>query len=141
MRVKRPNDPSAATRLAGRVDCNRDAMALLGNCHRTIRAVQRPQSKAFLLRKPLPADPASFGERLRAARVASRYTQANMAQKFDVSFSTVKFWEQGRTQPNPAVRFQVEDFLNGKALTTQDSAGTSCVQGLKGLPVSSPACE
>jgi DNA-binding transcriptional regulator YiaG len=88
-------------------------MALLGICHRTIRTVQRPQSKAFLLRKPLPADPASFGERIRAARVACGYTQSDMARKFGVSFSTVKFWEQGRTQPNPAVRFQIEAFLNG----------------------------
>lgn len=91
-------------------------MALLGNCHRTIRAVQHPQSKAFLLRKPLPADPTSFAERFRAARVAQGYTQADMACKFGVSFSTVKFWEQGRTQPNPAVRLQVEAFLKAQLL-------------------------
>jgi DNA-binding XRE family transcriptional regulator len=88
-------------------------MALLGNCHRTIRTVQHPQSKAFLLRKSLPVEPASFGERFRAVRVAQGYTQADMARKFGVSFSTVKFWEQDRTQPLPPVRVQVETFLSG----------------------------
>ena len=88
------------------------ASALLGICHRTIHTLQRPQNKAFLLRKPLPADPASFGERFRAARVAQGDTQTEMARKFGVSLSTVKFWEQNRTQPKPAVRSQVEAFLN-----------------------------
>ena len=117
-----PNDPSSATRPAGRVDCNSDAMALLGNCHRTIHTVQHPQNKAFLLRKPLPADPASFGERFRAARVACGYTQADMARKFDVSFSTVRFWEQGRTQPMPTMRYQVEAILNEAPFANSDSA-------------------
>jgi DNA-binding transcriptional regulator YiaG len=93
-------------------------MALLGICHRTICTVQRPQSKAFLLRKPLPADLASFGERFRAARVALGCTQNEMARKFGVSFSTVKFWEQNRTQPAPAVRARVETFLHSAILAT-----------------------
>jgi transcriptional regulator with XRE-family HTH domain len=93
------------------------------------------------LRKPLPVDPASFGERFRAVRVSHGYTQADMAQKFGVSFSTVKFWEQGRTEPIPTVRFQVEAFLKGKALTTRYCAGANCAQGVNGLAVSSPACE
>jgi DNA-binding transcriptional regulator YiaG len=42
-----------------------------------------------------------------------------MARKFGVSFSTVKFWEQGRTQPIPAVRLQVEDFLSLQLLATE----------------------
>ena len=86
-------------------------MALLGIYHRTIHTLQRSQNKAFLLRKPLPADPESFGERFRATRVDHGYTQTEMARKFGVSLSTVKFWEQGRTHPNPPVRAQVEAFL------------------------------
>ena len=118
----RPNDPSSATRPTRAHDCNQSAMALLGNCHRTIRAVQRPQSKAFLLRKPLPSDPTSFAERLRAARVARGYTQTEMARKFGVSLSSVKFWEQGRTPLAPTTLYQVEFFLNG-------SRGTVTFQG------------
>jgi DNA-binding XRE family transcriptional regulator len=87
--------------------------ALLGICHRTIQTVQHPQNKAFLLRKPLPEDPASFGERLRVARVAQGYTQTEMARKFGVSLSSVKFWEQNRTKPAAAIRTQAEAFLNG----------------------------
>ena len=86
-------------------------MALLGICHRTIHTVQRPEDEAFLLRKPLPVTPVSFGERIRAARLAKGYTQTEMARKFGVSLSSVKFWEQGRTQPLPTMRHQVEAFL------------------------------
>ena len=86
-------------------------MALLGSCHRTIHTVQRPQNKAFLLRKPLPATPASFGERLRAARISHGYTRTEMARKLSVSLSAIKFWEQDRYQPKPAVGIQVGAFL------------------------------
>jgi DNA-binding transcriptional regulator YiaG len=119
------NDPSSDRAQEG-VDCNRDAMALLGICHRTIHTVQRPQNKAFLLRKPVPADPTSFGERLRVARVALGHTQTEMARKFDVSLSTVKFWEQGRTQPRASVLAEVEAFLSvfpvGSSGTAQQRA-------------------
>jgi len=87
-------------------------MVLLSNYHQTIHTVQRPQNKDFLLRKPLPIDPATFGERLRAARVAQGYTQTEVARKFGVSLSSVKFWEQNRTQPMPAIRALVEVFAN-----------------------------
>jgi DNA-binding transcriptional regulator YiaG len=87
-------------------------MALLGNCHLTIHTVQRPQNKDFLLRKPLPTQPATFGERFRAARVAHGHTQTEIARKFDVSLSTVKIWEQDRTLPATKVRAQVQAFLN-----------------------------
>ena len=99
-------------------------MALLGICHRTIHTVHRPQNKAFLLRKPLPPDPASFGARFRVARVAQGHTQTEMACKFGVSLSTVKFWEQGRTQPNPSVRAQVEAFLNNARLANSEISPT-----------------
>jgi len=96
-------------------------MALLGISHRTIHTVQRPQNKAFLLRKPLPAFPASFGKRLRLARVAQGYTQTELAHKFGVSLSSVKFWEQNRTQPAAVVRAQVEAFVNAARLAIADS--------------------
>jgi DNA-binding transcriptional regulator YiaG len=96
-------------------------MVLLGSCNRTIRTHKRPETRAFLLRKPLPADPTSFGERIRVARVAKGYTQTEMAHKFGVSLSTVKFWEQNRTEPNPTVRYHVEAFLKGHAETTAQS--------------------
>jgi len=107
-------------------------MALLGICHRTIHTVQRPQNKSFLLRKPLPLAPASFGERLRTARVAQGYTQMEVGHKFGVSLSTVKFWEQGRTQPTPPVRFQVESFLKDirhptAELPENPNSGFSCL--------------
>ena len=95
--------------------------ALLGICHRTIHTVQRRQNKAFLLRKPLPADPESFAERFRARRVAHGHTQTEMACKFEISLSTVKFWEQGKTQPTQSVRAQVEAFLNGVRLAKSGS--------------------
>ncbi|HWN94104.1 MAG TPA: helix-turn-helix transcriptional regulator [Methylomirabilota bacterium] len=87
-------------------------MALLGICHRTIHTVQRPQNKVFLLRKPLPAVPASFGDQLRLSRLSHGYTQHEIACAFGVSLSAVKFWEQNRHEPNQAVRAQVEAFLN-----------------------------
>jgi DNA-binding XRE family transcriptional regulator len=87
-------------------------MVLLGNCHRTIRSTQRPQNKDFLLRKPLPANPISFGEKLRNARVARGYTQAELAKEFGVSFSTIKYWEQDRTRPMPTLYGRVECFIN-----------------------------
>jgi len=111
-----PNDPSSATRPTRAFDCNRDAMALLGICHRTIHTNQRPQNKAFLLRKPLPAAPASFGERFRVARVGQGHTQTEMARKFGVSLSAIKFWEQDRTHPDTAVRTQIKVFLNARPL-------------------------
>jgi len=100
-------------------------MALLGICHRTIRTLQRPESTLFRLRKPLPTDPTSFGERFRVARVAQNQTQTEMAYKFGVSLSTVKFWEQNRTQPNAAVRYRVESFLKGypTAISEQPNMG------------------
>jgi DNA-binding transcriptional regulator YiaG len=97
-------------------------MALLGICHRTIHIIQRPQNKVFRIRKPLQADSESFAERLRATRIRYGVTQTKMAGKFRVSLSTVKFWEQGRTQPNPAVRAQVDAFLNGARLANAESA-------------------
>jgi len=108
-------------------------MALLGICHRTIHTVQRPQNKAFLLRKALPADPASFGERFRVARVGQGRTQTEMARKFGISLSAVKFWEQDRTQPAAAVRAQVEAFLNtappDNLLKTQRGTPIDCRVG------------
>jgi DNA-binding XRE family transcriptional regulator len=90
-------------------------MALLGSCHRTIHTVQRPRNKGFLLRKPLLAQSTSFGERFRAARIAQDYTQTEMARKFGVSLSAIKFWEQNRYQLNPAIAVQVEAFLGIRA--------------------------
>jgi ribosome-binding protein aMBF1 (putative translation factor) len=86
-------------------------MALLGICHRTIHTAQRPQNKAFLLRKPLMETPFSFGERLRLSRVLKGYTQHEIACKFGVSLSAIKFWEQNRHQPDRAVLPRVEAFL------------------------------
>jgi DNA-binding XRE family transcriptional regulator len=86
-------------------------MALLGICHRTIHTVQRSQNKTLRLRKPLPEASAFFGDRLRLSRLAHGFTQHEMASKFGVSLSAVKFWEQNRYQPNGGVRAQVEAFL------------------------------
>ena len=98
---------------------------LLGICHRTIHTVQRPQNKDFRLRKSLPTDPTSFGERFRVARVAQGRTQTEMARKFGVSLSSVKFWEQNRIQPKPVVRVEVEAFLKGVRLVNLDSTQQS----------------
>src|SRR4051812_41606766 len=95
--------------------------ALLGICHRTIRTTRPAEKLLFRLRKPLPADLASFGERFRAARIAQGQTQIEIGHKFGVSLPTVKFWEQNRTQPKPAVRTQVEAFLNGVRVANVDS--------------------
>jgi DNA-binding XRE family transcriptional regulator len=96
-------------------------MALLGICHRTIHTIQHPQNKALPLRKPLPRDPASFGERFRVARVAQGQTQTEMAHKFGASLSTVKFWEQSRTQPNATIRYHVEAFLKSRSEVISES--------------------
>jgi DNA-binding XRE family transcriptional regulator len=106
------NDPSSPTAATKSVNCNRSVMAPLGNCHRTIHTVQRPQNKDYLLRKPLPAQPATFGDRFRATRVAHGHTQTEIGRKLGVSLSTVKFWEQDRTLPATKVRAQVQAFLN-----------------------------
>jgi DNA-binding XRE family transcriptional regulator len=86
-------------------------MALLGICHRTIHTVKRPQNKAFPLRKPLPGASASFGDRLRLSRLSHGYTQHEIACKFGVSLSAIRFWEQNRYQPNDTIHAQVEAFL------------------------------
>jgi len=99
------------TRPARGEKCKQSGMALLSICHRTIHTVQRLQNKAFLLRKPLPKTPVSFGGQLRLSRLRHGYTQHEIACKFGVSLSAVKFWEQNRHQPNRAVRAQVEAFL------------------------------
>src|SRR4030095_13238090 len=91
-------------------------MALSCNCHRTIRTVRRSQNKDFLLRKSLPIHPATFGEQLRAARVAQGYNQIQVAHKFGVSLSSVKFWEQNRTHPKPSLRTFVRAFVNDAKL-------------------------
>jgi ribosome-binding protein aMBF1 (putative translation factor) len=85
--------------------------ALLGMYHRTIHIVQRPQNKLFLLRKPLSATPTSFGERLRVARIAQGCTQTEIARKFGISLSAVKFWEQNGFQPTSSIGLQIEAFL------------------------------
>ncbi len=100
-------------------------MALLGMYHRTIHTAQRPQNKAFLLRKPLPMAPASFGEQLRAARVTQGHTQAELARKFGVSLSAVKFWEQDRTQPLPTIQAQVDVYVIGGTVPNQNKRKTS----------------
>ena len=87
-------------------------MALLGSCNRTIHTHKRPENKAFRLRKAVLASPASFGDRFRLSRLSYSYTQHEIACKFGVSLSAVKFWEQNRYQPNGALRAQVETFLN-----------------------------
>jgi hypothetical protein len=81
----------ARTQPAG-VDSNHSAMALLGICHRTIHTVQRPQNKAFLLRKPFPVDPTSFAERLRVARVTLGHTQTEMARNFQDTKTHAARW-------------------------------------------------
>ncbi len=106
----------------GALEALKRLMALLGICHRTIHTVQHPQSRAFRLRKPIPADPESLAERFRATRFAYGYTQMEMARKFGVSLSAVKFWEQGRTQPGTYVRAEVDVFLNGVQLANAESA-------------------
>lgn len=41
----------------------------------------------------------AFGQRLAAARNLKRYTQEDIAQKFDVKKGTVSAWEKGRGDP------------------------------------------
>jgi transcriptional regulator with XRE-family HTH domain len=65
---------------------------------------------------PLREASASFGDQLRLSRLSHGYTQHEIACKFGVSLSAVKFWEQTRYQPNGAIRAQVEAFLNSAPL-------------------------
>jgi DNA-binding transcriptional regulator YiaG len=102
--------------------CEPGGMALLGSYSRTIHTHKRPETRSFLLQKLHPAEPASFEEPFRATRVVRGYTEVEMARKFGVSLSTVKFWEQNRTEPKPTVRYHVEAFLKSQAQTTAESA-------------------
>jgi DNA-binding transcriptional regulator YiaG len=112
-------------------------MALLGICHRTIHTNQRPQNKRVSFRKPLPINPASYGERFRIARVTQGYTQTGIARRFGVSLSTVKFWEQNRTQPNPEIRSQVEVFIRESTPPVPNSLPTPSTSTVNVTPSAS----
>jgi transcriptional regulator with XRE-family HTH domain len=74
--------------------------------------------------------------RQRIGGLAQGHTQTQIACKFGVSLSTVKFWEQDRTQPATNVRAQVQAFLSTVPLANfpETQRGTSMDCRVEHLP-------
>lgn len=72
----------------------------------------RPPIARFLGYDPEPP-PQTLGERIRAARLRSGLSQPQLAERLNVSASTVRAWEAGRvSRPTPRVRGIFEAFVN-----------------------------
>jgi transcriptional regulator with XRE-family HTH domain len=72
----------------------------------------RPAIARFLGYDPEPP-PQTLGERIRAARLRSGLSQPQLAERLNVSASTVRAWEAGRvSRPTPRVRGIFEAFVN-----------------------------
>jgi DNA-binding XRE family transcriptional regulator len=109
--VKRPNDPSSATRRTGRHDCNRDAPAGFAAAHglarltftqRTIEVPLPTKTGQFTLSKPLPARISTLGHLLVGRRKEARLTQKDVAKKTGIPRKWVARWERGRAMPDQA---------------------------------------
>lgn len=54
----------------------------------------------------------TIGEAIRKARVAKRYTKAELARKTGLSYQTLDKWEKGKTYPNVYNLIPIADVLN-----------------------------
>ena len=68
-------------------------------------------------RKPVTVEPVTSGARLRALRNGKRLSQAELAERCDVSTKTIGAWEHDRNAPNRANRMSL-----AKALGTSEEA-------------------
>jgi transcriptional regulator with XRE-family HTH domain len=72
-----------------------------------------PRVAAFLGYDPEP-EPATFAERIRAARHRQGISQEALAQRLGLNVSTVTAWERGRVRKLfPRVRRLFEEFVEG----------------------------
>lgn len=55
---------------------------------------------------------ASFRNKFKELRISSGYTQQELANKFDVSQSTITMWENGKRQPDLETLECIADFFN-----------------------------
>jgi transcriptional regulator with XRE-family HTH domain len=54
----------------------------------------------------------TIGEAIKKARVAKRYTKADLARKTGLSYQTLDKWEKGKTYPNVFNLIPIADVLN-----------------------------
>ena len=66
----------------------------------------------------------SIGEKIKAARKETGYTQEQVAQKLSVSRSTVANWENGKSRPNDNKLKEISDLFNisSEDLTNEDGS-------------------
>ena len=105
----RPNDPSSATRPAGRHDCNRDAHAGFAAAHglahltftqRSIHAVLPIKEDIPKVGKPVHGKPQTLGELLVACRKAAGLTQKQLALASQIRRKWLGRWERDRALPS-----------------------------------------
>jgi DNA-binding transcriptional regulator YiaG len=81
--------------------------------HARVAVWHLPRVVAFLGYDPMP-EPATFGERIRAARRRQGISQETLAERLGLNVSTVTAWELGRVgKPFPKVRRLFEEFVQG----------------------------
>jgi DNA-binding transcriptional regulator YiaG len=103
-----PNDPSSATRPAGRHDCNSDAMAGFAAAHglarltftqRSIEAPLPPQNQRLWRNKTDPAHVHGAGQIIVFARKRKGFTQRQLAAVSGIHRKWLGRWERGRALP------------------------------------------
>jgi ribosome-binding protein aMBF1 (putative translation factor) len=106
-----PNDPSSATRPAGRHDCNRSAMAGFAAAHglarltftqRTTDVHLATKTKPLSRCNPVSARIETVGQLLVKRRKHAGLTQKITAAKVGIPRKWLGRWERGRALPNQA---------------------------------------
>ena len=70
-----------------------------------------------------------FAERLKEARKAKRYSQAEVSRMLGVTQQAVGKWETGRSTPDPQTVARLAEVLD-----TPVRCGPQCLQPLYGIP-------
>ncbi len=89
-------------------------LALLGICHRTVKASFPKISRHLLDAKHAPPTSRTIGDRLRLERIYRGLKQSELASMIDVTTRTIMNWEQNQTLNKPMNQAKILDFLNVK---------------------------
>jgi len=85
---------------------------LLGFAHRTIHVSRAQFPVNRRPKQAIPANPETFGERMRLARFQEGITRAEMAQNLGVSIYAVEAWEWNKKQPTACMKEQIGQMLD-----------------------------